>query len=47
VTLEAGNVLLFQVDPASLGYTESRGRLFYAQLLERVRSLPGCALPAW
>jgi len=41
VTVEAGNVLLFQVDPATLGYTESRGRLFYAQLLERVRSLPG------
>ena len=41
VTFAAGNVLLFNVDPATRGYTESRGQQFYQQLLERVRALPG------
>ena len=41
VTFDAGNVLLLNVDPATRGYTESRGQQFYSQLLERVRALPG------
>lgn len=41
VTVDAGQVLVFNVDPATRGYTESRGRQFYAELLARVRALPG------
>jgi predicted permease len=36
-------VVLARLDPGSLGYSEAQGRAFYAQLLERVRALPGVA----
>jgi predicted permease len=35
------NIAVAQLDPGSLGYTESQDRQFYQQLLERVRALPG------
>jgi predicted permease len=35
------NIAIAQLDPGSLGYTESQDRQFYQQLLERVRALPG------
>jgi predicted permease len=35
------NVVLAQLDPASLGYSEQQQHLFYQQLLDRVRALPG------
>jgi predicted permease len=38
---KAENVLLLSINPGLNGYTANQGRDFYAQLLERVRSLPG------
>jgi predicted permease len=35
------NVVLAQLDPASLGYSEQQQHVFYRQLLDRVRALPG------
>jgi putative ABC transport system permease protein len=35
------DVVLAQLDPSALGYTEAQQRQFYLQLLEKVRSLPG------
>jgi putative ABC transport system permease protein len=35
------HVLITQLDPGSLGYSESKGKAFYQQLLERVGALPG------
>ena len=35
------NIAVAHLDPGSLGYTEAQDRLFYQQLLERVRALPG------
>jgi predicted permease len=35
------NIAVAQLDPGSLGYTESQDRQFYQLLLERVRALPG------
>jgi predicted permease len=35
------HVLIAQLDPGSLGYSESKGKAFYQQLLERVEALPG------
>ena len=35
------DVVLAQLDPGSLGYTELQQHKFYQQLLERVRALPG------
>jgi predicted permease len=35
------NVVLAQLDPASLGYSEQQQHIFYRQLLDRVRALPG------
>jgi predicted permease len=35
------NIAVANLDPGSLGYTEAEDRLFYQQLLERVRALPG------
>lgn len=35
------NIAVTQLDPGSLGYTESQDRQFYQQLLQRVRALPG------
>lgn len=34
-------VVLASLDPGSLGYSETAGREFYRQLLERVRAIPG------
>ena len=33
--------LMFSMDIGSLGYDEGRGRIFYQELMERIRSLPG------
>ncbi len=38
---ETKNVLVFALDLRSLGYTESKGQLFYQQLTERIAALPG------
>src|SRR5207244_5235346 len=35
------HVLIAQVDPGSLGYSEGKGKIFYRQLLERLGALPG------
>ena len=35
------HVLIAQVDPGSLGYSEGKGKIFYQQLLERLGALPG------
>jgi predicted permease len=35
------SIAVAQLDPGSLGYTETQDRQFYRQLLERVRALPG------
>jgi predicted permease len=35
------NVVLAQIDPESLGYSKQQQHLFYQQLLDRVRALPG------
>jgi len=35
------NIVVSQLDPSSLGYTEAQDAEFYRQLLERVRALPG------
>lgn len=35
------DIVVAQLDPGSLGYTEPQGRQFYRQLLERVGALPG------
>jgi predicted permease len=35
------NIAIFQIDPASVGYSGQRLRIFYDQLLERTRTLPG------
>ena len=35
------DIAVAQLDPGSLGYTETQDREFYRQLLERVRALPG------
>ena len=37
------NVALALLDPASLGYTPAQQSLFYHQLLDRIRALPGVA----
>ena len=34
-------VLNMMMDPNEIGYSEAQGRVFYKQLLERVRALPG------
>ena len=39
----AGDALLVDIDLLSAGYDEPRGRLFYRNLMERVRELPGVA----
>jgi len=41
VTLRSEQVLVANVDLGSAGYDERRGGLFYAQLLERLRAVPG------
>jgi len=35
------NVLNVRLDPGEIGFTETQGRAFYAQLLAQVRALPG------
>jgi predicted permease len=35
------NIAIFQIDPASVGYSGQRLRIFYDQLLDRTRTLPG------
>jgi predicted permease len=35
------DLVLAQLDPGSMGYTEAQDREFYQQLLDRVRALPG------
>ena len=35
------HVLMAELDPGSLGYSEAKGRAFYQQLLERAEALPG------
>src|SRR6266516_3455496 len=35
------HVLIAQVDPGSLGYSEGKGKIFYQQLLSRLGALPG------
>jgi len=35
------HVLNLTMDPNEIGFTEAQGRVFYKQLLERVRALPG------
>jgi predicted permease len=35
------NVAVFQIDPANVGYSGQRLRIFYDQLLDRTRTLPG------
>ncbi len=35
------HVLIAQVDPGSLGYSEGKGKIFYKELLERLGALPG------
>ena len=37
----AHDMVVAQLDPTSLGYTDAQNLLFYQQLLERVRALPG------
>jgi len=39
VTLD--NLVAFQVSPALSGYTNQRGQIFYASLIERLRAMPG------
>jgi predicted permease len=41
VTLRSAQVLVASVDLGSAGYEENRGGIFYTQLLERVRAVPG------
>jgi predicted permease len=38
---DVDNLVTFQLDPALNGYNEGRGILFYQQLMERVRAIPG------
>jgi putative ABC transport system permease protein len=38
---EPRHVLNMTMDPNEIGYSEAQGRVFYKQLLERVRALPG------
>ncbi len=38
---DAKHVLNLTMDPHEIGYNEAQGQLFFKQLLERVRSLPG------
>jgi len=38
---DVDNLVTFQLDPALNGYNEARGILFYQQLLERLRAIPG------
>ncbi|HEY3926866.1 MAG TPA: ABC transporter permease [Candidatus Koribacter sp.] len=35
------NLVLAQLDPGGLGYSEAKGRTFYDQLLQRIRTTPG------
>lgn len=39
--VELDNLVTFQLSPALSGYDDTRGHLFYQQLLDRVRSAPG------
>ncbi len=39
--VELDNLVAFQVSPALNGYDNTRGQIFYTQLLERLRSAPG------
>jgi predicted permease len=39
--VELDNLVTFQLSPALSGYDDTRGQLFYQQLLDRVRSAPG------
>jgi predicted permease len=39
--VELDNLVTFQLSPALSGYNDTRGQLFYQQLLDRVRSAPG------
>ncbi len=38
---DSGRVMLYSLDVSRGGYDEARGKQFYAQLLERVRAIPG------
>jgi predicted permease len=39
--LALDNLLMFQLSPALSGYDDARGQIFYDQLLDRVRAVPG------
>ncbi len=39
--VELDNLVAFQVSPALSGYTDPRGQVFYTNLLERLRAMPG------
>lgn len=41
--LALDNLLMFQLNPALSGYDDARGQIFYDQLLDRLRALPGVA----
>ncbi|MBI1898689.1 MAG: ABC transporter permease [Acidobacteria bacterium] len=43
VTLDPGKVLVANLDPTLSGYDAQRRQVFYSQLLDRVKALPGVA----
>ncbi|HEY6403304.1 MAG TPA: FtsX-like permease family protein, partial [Blastocatellia bacterium] len=41
IGFQTGNRLITTIDLSSLGYSETRGRAFYDNLIERVKNIPG------
>ncbi len=44
---ELGNLVTFQVDPSMSGYTASRLHRFYAEVVERIRPVPGVSAASY
>jgi predicted permease len=41
IGFETGNRIITTIDLSSLGYTKARGKVFYDNLIDRVKSIPG------